>query len=1250
MSYQELNKKRRDANKYNAYWNYLDLGDLLNKSNFVEQSIACYITSYNKSKNNFTLNLINKYISNPNIFINITNKKIETKNDLKVIIHNLWGGYSFETSIWLELIFLNKDINEDIKFEIAWNLSRWYHYKKEFYKIIDKLEYIEEYFYNTFNERKEYILIKFYYLIDTNQKEKALKYIKVQIEKEPDNSDFILALVSIEKNEELKLSLINNIFKKNKLFEIRKINSNEKLSLKNIRTNLLSKNNTNQLVSIIIPVYNAEDTIEIAINSLLNQTWTNTEIIIVDDCSTDSTKSIIDRLAIKHSKIKFLNQEKNHGAYAARNLGLSIAKGYYITTHDADDWSHPQKIETQINFLNKTSNLKAVCTHWIRTSFNLNFIYNWRVGKELIHWSHSSLLFKKEIIKDIGLWDDVRVGADTEFIWRIQKKYGVESVNKIYPEIPFSFALDDSTNLTRTKATHIQSMYYGLRYIYRENAKNWHENSKELRLEKSSRSFNVPCILKNKEDYKQEFDKIYISDFTDNLSTKIIKNSILNYSKAGLNVGIFHWPNFGSSEDLNKEYFKISSVENMKSIVSGYQIKTEELIFIDKNHQLIIPDYFPSIETKNIKYFSISSKLNKTKDEVFFKLKEAFKTDYCHIESFRIKQLYISKDHNEIFLNNKIKVIKDNIVNINISLAQKIYKLSLNCKLPSLNFFDENAINYLDKYLYLDNYNFYALNLTYSLISIHEKAHDNAKISRNILLHLSENDTFLLYKFIVSVPEEILPFISKFYFLLLLKKKPEDNFLQYLTLKLSEFTKDNFSELIDIHSITDLVNRGAFQKNNFQLTFETTKIVNKYSEKILQSIITNIYRKNFIKKEISLKKIVFILSRPFFDNIKSNSHFIVLDIYSKLINNYNKINPKNQIEKNVLITSERSFNLTHSDLFIPKKSDLEINLNLFIENGIIENKSNFYFNSDRKKFNSLSYSNQQLSILKPDLLVFLGGTFDSKIFRYITFNKYPISFLPTTSSLDNAYGKPDYYFDTTKAATINHKDEFIKWGIDKNKIFYFPKPFFIDKQLLSTKKFNWNNYKLSQPKGKFVLTPLTGNRINKWLAEMSEDEINAYLDLFFDINDLIWIFVGQSFQSLKKLAINKNKRILKLIKNKRIIIIDFTTELNELIREIDIIYFPSNGGATTIANSIFYEKPCIIPIESDANTLVSSYSLYNNLIEAFSKIKEILNNNDIRNKIIIDSKDSLNTRSDIDSISRNFIHQLEKAIKFYKER
>jgi glycosyltransferase involved in cell wall biosynthesis len=110
----------------------------------------------------------------------------------------------------------------------------------------------------------------------------------------------------------------------------------------------------NGLVSIIMPSYNTANYISESINSVINQSYKNWELIVVDDCSTDNTDEVIKDF-LKDSRIKYLKNKENSGAAISRNKALRIAKGEWIAFLDSDDlWSH-KKLEKQIKFMEQNN-------------------------------------------------------------------------------------------------------------------------------------------------------------------------------------------------------------------------------------------------------------------------------------------------------------------------------------------------------------------------------------------------------------------------------------------------------------------------------------------------------------------------------------------------------------------------------------------------------------------------------------------------------------------------------------------------------------------------------------------------------------------------------------------------------------------------------------------------------------------------------------------------------------------------------
>ena len=104
-------------------------------------------------------------------------------------------------------------------------------------------------------------------------------------------------------------------------------------------------------VSVITPMYNCEKFISETIESVLNQTYTNWEMIIIDDCSTDKSKQIVKQYIERDKRIRLIALNENSGAAVARNKGIEVSSGRFIAFLDGDDLWEPNKLEKQIQFM-----------------------------------------------------------------------------------------------------------------------------------------------------------------------------------------------------------------------------------------------------------------------------------------------------------------------------------------------------------------------------------------------------------------------------------------------------------------------------------------------------------------------------------------------------------------------------------------------------------------------------------------------------------------------------------------------------------------------------------------------------------------------------------------------------------------------------------------------------------------------------------------------------------------------------------
>lgn len=205
------------------------------------------------------------------------------------------------------------------------------------------------------------------------------------------------------------------------------------------------KQANNPLVTVVVPTFEGSARIGTALSSLSVQTWKNLEILVIDDGSSKENVSALREIVADYPSAKLVLLEGNCGAYVARNEGLRIASGDFVTVHDDDDWSHPEKIAAQVEFLLENPELVGTISKHVRVTEDLKFT---RINRrpEFTQNNMSSLLLRANDAKTIGGWDEVNRGADEEFTSRLQKVTG----RKIgcCSETPLSFTRTHERSLT----------------------------------------------------------------------------------------------------------------------------------------------------------------------------------------------------------------------------------------------------------------------------------------------------------------------------------------------------------------------------------------------------------------------------------------------------------------------------------------------------------------------------------------------------------------------------------------------------------------------------------------------------------------------------------------------------------------------------------------------------------------------------------------------------------------------------------
>ena len=316
--------------------------------------------------------------------------------------------------------------------------------------------------------------LKIALLCKYHKKQEALMILDDLLKKKAYRSipELLLLKSNLIQNNKTKLTLLNKYLLQ---FHLNKVRLKEKttyLNIDNLSINNVKKNHQKVLVSIIMTSYNSSKHISTALDSLLTQSYTNLEIIVVDDCSSDKTVEIIQKYSKKDKRIKLIQLKHNVGTYVAKNIALQIAKGSYITCHDSDDYSHPLKIELQVQPLIKNKNLVASISNWIRIDAQGNYY-----SRHIYPFSRmnlSSLMFHKEtILNKIGYYDSVRTGADSEFYARIVLVFGKKNILRI--KKPLSLGSHRENSLMNAKDTGYNTLgISNERLSYWEAWNAWH--------------------------------------------------------------------------------------------------------------------------------------------------------------------------------------------------------------------------------------------------------------------------------------------------------------------------------------------------------------------------------------------------------------------------------------------------------------------------------------------------------------------------------------------------------------------------------------------------------------------------------------------------------------------------------------------------------------------------------------------------------------------------------------------------------
>jgi len=278
-------------------------------------------------------------------------------------------------------------------------------------------------------------------------------------------------------------------------------------------------------ISIVIPTYNSSSFIKRSIQSVLNQTFTDWELLVVDDCSTDDTIKIVDEFIKNDSRIKLFKTPSNSGGPATpKNIGLKNAQGEYVAFLDHDDEWFLKKLEKQLKFFETSKNKKlgfVACFFFIKNNTTNKILSQYKnfyqgniieiLARKNFIVTSSCVLVKLKAIKEAGEFDKLfkvsddwdmwlrisALGYEFDFVPEYLLNYFVHNKNACYGNENFNETKEFVNFYEKHQELFLKYNYYGIGYYYFSIKNN-----------KLSRKYFIHFLLFKKSDSKEKLKSL----------------------------------------------------------------------------------------------------------------------------------------------------------------------------------------------------------------------------------------------------------------------------------------------------------------------------------------------------------------------------------------------------------------------------------------------------------------------------------------------------------------------------------------------------------------------------------------------------------------------------------------------------------------------------------------------------------------------------------------------------------------------
>jgi glycosyltransferase involved in cell wall biosynthesis len=330
------------------------------------------------------------------------------------------------------------------------------------------------------------------------------------------------------------------------------------------------------LFTVLMPVYNGEKYLREAIDSILNQTLTDFEFLIIDDGSTDNSVQIISLYS--DPRIKFVRNDTNLGISKTLNRGIEMASAEYIARMDADDISYPKRLQKQYNYLIENPDCALLST-WAKMITEKNEHIRTEKYRSRLHYYnltfecwmyHPTVVFKKTAAKEVGMYS-IPYAEDFELFWQLSRKFKIACLEEVLVDYRVT---DQSLHQVIKKKEYDETMEWQLlrniRYYTGEKFEISWEEVECLR-------FNFTPIMN-----KKSLDAILkCLDKLDYINKCILDTPNVNYNRKNIEEAIFYKKEFIvryfkrhlSKKDVTILFSRLSSQKHFWKMMKIYSAK-----------------------------------------------------------------------------------------------------------------------------------------------------------------------------------------------------------------------------------------------------------------------------------------------------------------------------------------------------------------------------------------------------------------------------------------------------------------------------------------------------------------------------------------------------------------------------------------------------------------------------------------------------------------------------------------------------